>query len=158
MSIFKNTLLATCFFTTVGLIPLLQPQTAMACSCMRSTSEEQLERADVAFKGRVIDKKVATLESDPSGGLNLIRWTFVVEDSQKGAAAKELIVESASNSAACGINFQMGERYQVFANQHENNLRASLCSGTQLMTEEGEEQSQESTPEPSPCAEDHSNF
>jgi len=145
----------------MGLIPLLQPQAAIACSCMRSTPEEQMERANVVFKGRVIDQTVTTPESGPLRGLNLIRWTFAVEESQKGLAAKELVVESASNSAACGINFQMGDRYQVFANQYQDNLRASLCSGTQRMTEEvleeGQGQSQEPASESSPCAEGHSN-
>lgn len=127
-----------------SLIPFLHPQAAWACSCLKGTPEEQLERADVVFTGQVIDKKMPT--DDSSGGLNWVQWTFEVEAEQKGAISEQVIVESASNSAACGINFQVGERYQVFANQSNTALRASLCSGTQVLTDKEQEQSQGSTP------------
>ncbi len=139
---FRKTVLLTCLFTPIGFIPFLHPQAAWACSCMRSTPEEQMERADVVFTGQVIDKKMKTVESTPFGGLNLVQWTFEVEADHKGSVSEKVTVESASNSAACGINFQMGERYQVFANQSDTALRASLCSGTRALTDKQKEQSQ----------------
>ncbi len=157
----KNTLLFTCLFGTMGLLQLLQPKAALACSCMRSTPEEQLERADVVFTGRVIDKKIPTAEPNQFGGLTPIIWTFEVEDQQKGSVSAEQVVESASNSAACGINFTMGERYQVFANQNQTQLKASLCSGTKLLTDAGgdsipeDSTTDDSKPEPhSSCSQD----
>ena len=146
----KKILLA-CLFTPI--IPFLQPQAAWACSCMRSTPEERMERADVVFTGRVVDKKMQTQETTPFGGLRLIQWTFEVEADHKGSVSKQMTVESASSSAACGINFQMGERYQVFANQSNTALRASLCSGTRALTDKPKEQFQVT----SPCAGGHSN-
>ncbi|WP_299491067.1 hypothetical protein [Acaryochloris sp. IP29b_bin.137] len=143
-------ILLACLFAPIGVIPFLHPQVAWACSCIRSTPEEQMERADVVFTGRVIDKSMKTLETNPFGGLNLVQWTFEVEANHKGSVSKQVTVESASNSAACGINFQMGERYQVFANQSDTALRASLCSGTRA-TSDLQEQSQAS----SPCAGGH---
>lgn len=148
---FKKTLLWVCLFTPMGLIPFLQPQAAWACSCMRSSPEEQMERADVVFTGRVVDKKMKTVTSAPLGGLNLVEWTFEVEDDHKGSISEQVTIESASNSAACGINFQMGERYQVFANQSNTALRASLCSGTRALTSGDQDESQKS----SPCASGH---
>lgn len=147
---FRKILLA-CLFTPIGLIPFLQPQAAWACSCMKSTPEEQRERADVVFTGRVIDQKMTTADSSSVGGLNWVKWIFEVETDHKGAISETVTVESASNSAACGINFQMGERYQVFANQGDTALRASLCSGTKPLTDEIEEQSQGAVP----CARGH---
>lgn len=147
---FRKTLLA-CLLTPIGLIPLLQPQAAWACSCMQSTPEEQMERADIVFTGRVIDQKMKAAETQPFGGRTWVQWTFEVESDQKGAVSEQITVESASNSAACGINFQMGERYQVFANQNNTALRASLCSGTRAVIDERQEQSQ------MPCSGGHSN-
>ena len=124
---------------------------------MRSTPEEQMKRADVVFTGLVVDKKSTPDDPERQGGLSPIVWTFAVEDSKKGEASKRLLIESASNSAACGINFQMGGRYQVFANQNGTKLKAFLCSGTQLLTGEEKEQSQEAAPETDPtCADDKS--
>lgn len=112
-----------------------------------------MERADVVFTGRVIDQKMQTVATNPFGGLKLVQWTFEVEADHKGAASKQLTIESASNSAACGINFLMGERYQVFANQSKTALRASLCSGTRALTDKQQEQSQA----PFSCAGGHGN-
>lgn len=150
---FRQTLLLACLFTPISFIPFLQPQAAWACSCMRSTPEEQVERADVVFTGRVIDKKMKTVESTPLGGLNWVQWTFEVEADHKGSVSEQVTVESASNSAACGINFQMGKRYQVFANQSNTALRASLCSGTRALTDEQQEKAQA----PFSCAGGHGN-
>lgn len=110
-----------------------------------------MERADVVFTGRVIDQKTKTVTTNPFGGLKFVQWTFEVETDYKGAASEQLTIESASNSAACGINFQMGERYQVFANQSNTALKASLCSGTRAVRDKPQEQSQVS----SPCAGGH---
>lgn len=149
---FRKTLLA-CLFTPIGLIPFLQPQAAWACSCIQSTPAEQMERADVVFTGRVIDQKMKTVKTQPFGGRTWVQWTFEVEADHKGAVSKQMTVESASNSAACGVNFQMGERYQVFANQSNTALKASLCSGTRAVTDKPQEQSQT----PSPCSGGHGN-
>ncbi|KAI9133446.1 hypothetical protein [Acaryochloris sp. CCMEE 5410] len=147
---FRKTLLA-CVLTPIGLIPFLRPQAAWACSCMQSTPEEQMERADIVFTGRVIDQKMKAAEIQPFGGRTWVQWTFEVESDQKGAVSEQVTVESASNSAACGINFQMGERYQVFANQSNTDLKASLCSGTRALRDGQQEQSQA----PSPCVGRH---
>lgn len=147
---FRKTLLA-CLFAPIGLIPFLSPQAAWACSCMQSTPEEQMERADVVFTGRVIDQQMKTVETQPFGGRTWVQWTFAVEADHKGSVSEQVTVESASNSAACGVNFQMGERYQVFANQSKTALRASLCSGTRAVINEQQEQSQS----PSSCAGGH---
>lgn len=149
---FRKTLLA-CVLTPIGLIPFLRPQAAWACSCMQSTPEEQMERADVVFIGRVIDRKMKAVETQPFGGRTWVQWTFEVESDQKGSVFEQVTVESASNSAACGINFQLGERFQVFANQNKTALRASLCSGTRALGDGQQEQSQA----PSPCAGGHGN-
>ncbi|QUY43539.1 hypothetical protein [Acaryochloris marina] len=149
----RKTLLLSCLFMPIGFISFLHPQAAWACSCMRSTPEEQMERADVVFTGRVIDQKMKTVATNPLGGLKLVQWTFEVEADHKGVVSKQLTIESASNSAACGINFQMGERYQVFANQSKTALRASLCSGTRALTDQQQEQSHA----PSSCAGGHGN-
>lgn len=150
---FRKTVLLACLFTPISFISFLYPQAAWACSCMRSTPEEQMERADVVFTGRVIDKKMKTVEPPPFGGLNLVQWTFEVEADHKGSVSEKVTVESASSSAACGINFQMGERYQVFANQSDTALRASLCSGTRALTDKQQEKSES----PFSCAGGHGN-
>jgi len=113
---------------------------------MRSTAKEQMERADVVFTGRVVGQEVNTFKTNLFGGLHLLQWTFKIETEQKGAVSEQVTVESASSSAACGINFQIGKRYQVFANHNRSGLRATLCSGTKVLTESKSDKSQLTSP------------
>lgn len=92
---------------------------AFACSCAPTTREETVGNADVVFTGTV--EKV-----EREGFWNVA--TLKVEDVEKGTVDEEATVQTASDSAACGIVFEPGKKIQVAAIQRKERLHASLCS------------------------------
>ncbi len=116
---------------TLFLIPLLfitataQPRTASACSCLPPGSpQESMESSVAVFAGRV-----SSVMPAPEYGNNV---TFNVTQSWKGPTGADISVFTASDSAACGVNFETGKDYIVYAsaNEDDGTLRASLCSRT----------------------------
>lgn len=105
-----------------------------ACSCyVPSASEiESMTDADfsrqflavdgAAFMGRVIKKSRAMSSSGGSWQV-----TFEVERYWKGGA-KRVTVYTATNGAACGVDYKVGERHLVIASRHEGDLQSSLCA------------------------------
>ena len=116
----------------VSMATLLAPDVARACSCMAQEQPEAFQQAASVFEGRVVSQEHPT---DPSGEVTVLldvvrRW--------KGADAQQVQVITASNSAACGYNFEDGKSYLVYTNaptDEEGNPtagleRVSLCSRT----------------------------
>jgi hypothetical protein len=87
---------------------------AWACSCARIDS---LAWADSAFIGRV--ERV-----DQANG-HARAW-FTVESIAKGTAEAARSVSTSGSSASCGYEFEVGDRYRVFARDGATHL----CSGT----------------------------
>jgi hypothetical protein len=91
---------------------------AWACSCVGSGA---LDRADLAFVG-----VVRSVQVNGSGE----RVEFAVESVLKGKADPITTVRTtATESAACGVQFAQGSRYQVFSAAG----RTDLCSGNQMV-------------------------
>ena len=111
---------------------LSAPDVAHACSCMAQEQPEAFGQAASVFEGRVVSLEHPT---DPSGEVTVLldvvrRW--------KGANEQQLQVVTASNSAACGYNFEDGRSYLVYThaptdeegNPTDGLERVSLCSRT----------------------------
>ena len=112
-----------------ALILLVTPQVAAACSCIGYEDAEegyrvQAQLADVIFQGRV-----ETIETDEE---ERTRMSFMsVEKYWKGNEDAFVEVHTAMESAACGIDFLIGETYIVFASENEDgDIETGLCSGT----------------------------
>jgi hypothetical protein len=116
---------------------LAAPDVARACSCMMQEQPEAFEQAASVFEGRVVSQEHPT---DPTGEVSVLldvvrRW--------KGANEQEVQVVTASNSAACGYNFEDGRSYLVYThaptdeegNPTEGLERVSLCSRTARIEE-----------------------
>ena len=100
--------------------------TASACSCiMPKPPLDAMEDADAVFRGKVVQ-----IDSAMINGLPNKVATFDLYESWKGPQRAKLRVETASNSAACGINFIEGEEYVVYAYGLAENLTSSLCDRT----------------------------
>lgn len=110
-------------FIVMSATVILPAQPSWACSCVQSTPNEHAARADVIFTGTA---------TDPGSRAGLTYWTsFDVEVAYKGALGPTAAVETASGSAGdCGIVFQEGERYTVFARAQEDGLDTNICMGT----------------------------
>ena len=108
------------------------PPAAVACTITAPgpTEEQFLAMADVVFEG------VAGTHRDPNAGAPVISsgdpifWTFAVERVVKGAASPVQEVASARFEASCGIRFQEGARYRVYARYVDGVLHTGLGSGT----------------------------
>ena len=115
---------------------LAMPSPAMACSG-RPLLEEGLtyeERAGVVFTG------TAVRVEDPWSGLGDThstfdprRWTFVVDEVEKGEVGERFTVASAGSSASCGMEFKLGNRYRVIAWDVGRGLEVFTANGTEAM-------------------------
>jgi hypothetical protein len=105
---------------------LLAPQAACACSCASGTEEEFVKHADLIFVGVVtgVDKPFGF-----GGGGGDIKVDFVVEEVTKGDSPGKITLTTASDGAACGYDFTVGNRFRVYA--HEGST--GLCSGNRLV-------------------------
>jgi hypothetical protein len=115
-----------------ALSPLLAvpPARARACSCRMPSFEEQRAEADAIFEGRVDEIR--------SVGGDLVVVLHVTQ-AWRGVAQERVEVSTASNEAACGFTFEVGQHYLVYATSPESTLRVSLCSRTALADDASED-------------------
>lgn len=128
----------------VSLTFLVFPATpALACSCVGGrTAGDYLDEADAAFVGDVISSR--PVEVSPAGGRDGLQvgspplvFTFDVHHVYKGAVAERQEVVSSLDEASCGVAFETGRRYVVYARTgpesgpSASSLSTSLCAGTQ---------------------------
>lgn len=107
-------------FMVASLMVLASAGTAIACSCMPDYGRsEAIADADVVFRGKVTKVEEAGFWKQA---------TMQVEAVEKGEAGREVLVTTAKDSAACGIDFTVGKEMEIAAIQRKDRLHASLCS------------------------------
>jgi uncharacterized protein YkwD len=87
---------------------------------MQTTPEQSFEMTDVVFLGT---------PNNLIEGENEHRYDFTIEQAWKETVTKNVTVTTATNSAACGVNFEIGTKYLIFADQSGNRFSTGLCSG-----------------------------
>jgi hypothetical protein len=126
---------ARSFTLTVVLAAVwLAPSPAAACKCMLVPPGEAAAQASAVFEGRVVEvADVAGAEMPRrSVSMRVVRvW--------KGMHGERTMVTTASDSAACGIEFVRDQNYLVYASAQDDGLSATSCSRTRLITEAGED-------------------
>ena len=128
-------------FLIVLVLTLFLSGHALACWCLGGggpACEEAWKTGnDAIFLGRVV--KIEQIQGDsgmPVGAASMTssgkfrRVTFEVEEVYRGDSSKTLQVMTAGDEGGCGYSFENGERYLVFAANHERQLTVSLCSAT----------------------------
>jgi hypothetical protein len=112
---------------------------ASACSCAGSSSvKKELRTSDAVFSGAVVNID----ESDTSrgAGLSLGKVVFDVNRSWKGVAGDSAVVYGQGPGASCGVGFETGKTYLVFAYRggegREGSLQTDLCTRTQELSSE----------------------
>ena len=115
---------------TISLLPVSR---ALACSCAIGSERQAFEGADVVFEGVAVSAKeplIIQSSGDP------VEYTFSVENTLKGdLPSQRVTVTSALMGASCGAEFQVGERWRVFAYGSSDNLGSNLCAGNRLLGE-----------------------
>lgn len=107
---------------------------AYACDCMPNDAEALFASADVVFVGTVTGVAIAQSLPDAELAFEPASVTFAVEEMLKGAAAVEVVVTTAGNSAACGVAFSVGQRWQINALlDRAVGLATNSCSGDELL-------------------------
>lgn len=104
---------------TVFMLALAGP--AQGCSCAVLAPNEMLEFAPVAFVGTMVGV---------APGASNHTLTFEVDTVLAGEVPAEVDVVTATDSAGCGIDANIGARMAIFANDDAGYLSSSLCSST----------------------------
>lgn len=116
-------------FMLLSILGAIGAEKAYACSCLPPESyEKELEKSSHVF-----DAVVVSEEEDTDGNLDI---TLTVNAVWKGELQRETHVTTPGSSASCGYYFEVGERYAVFANEHEGKLRVFLCSATTKVSDD----------------------
>lgn len=106
----------------------LWSQPAAACKCMLLEPAAAAEQASAVFEGRVVE--VSDLSAAPMPRRQV---TLRVVRVWKGMDGERAVVTTASESAACGIDFARDQNYLVYASKQEGVLSANSCSRTRLI-------------------------
>lgn len=139
------------WFLTVALVVntllLGGPQAgeAYACSCAETRSvEETLEKSAAVFSGEVVKAEEAPPEppdgDDPFLGLGPV--TFEVEETWKGSSEDSVTVYGQGPEASCGIDFEKGETYLVYAYRSGGDLGTDFCGRTKPLSFAGSDVSE----------------
>jgi hypothetical protein len=119
----------------VGIILLGNQPGAFACSFLaprdpEAQMREDFRRAAAVFVGIATNQRDPNAESSVRSSGDPIIWTFDVESVQKGRTGDPQEVSSAMSGISCGFEFQLGRRYQVFAEERDGELHTYLGKGT----------------------------
>ena len=102
-----------------AVVALALPADAFACSCLRVDLVRDLPRADAAFVGSVLERRVE--------GQTAI-YLFRVEQVYKGDIDNRVEVVTPSNSAACGLELAVDQRVGLLLTRAGGGWRSTLCS------------------------------
>jgi hypothetical protein len=94
-------------------------ETARACSCAIVDPRAALATADGAFVGTLVERR-----DRPDSGVTLV---FRVDERVKGPLGATVAVQTASNSAACGIELPVGAQTGLFLDRDGRAWRSNLC-------------------------------
>lgn len=100
--------------TVLGLsfLTIFNSSTVHACSCASpQTVEAQFSRSEAVFAGRVLDVN----EQRNLNGSMTKAALFEVSSIWKGAPISQIIIHTGSGGGDCGIHFENGKEYLVYA-------------------------------------------
>jgi len=120
------------------LIGLLLPVGMLACSCAPSGPPcEAAWRTPVVFAGKIVELTRETRTPDARGSVQFNGFLgthaiFEVTEPFLGMQGRESRVEvrTGMGGGDCGIPFQLGESYVVYASEGDGSLVAGMCSRT----------------------------
>ncbi len=129
--------LASLVLAVLGVVFLLPPQCAYACSCAGSRDAVRaLADSEAVFSGEVVE----VAEGPPTkmmgiSGVRTSRVTLRASEVWKGPQRETLEVSTLRDGMSCGYPFKEGQEYLVYAYTGKQGLEVDLCNGTQRLTE-----------------------
>ena len=122
-------------FIPFGLLVMIflfwKPLDASACSCMMlPPPEDALNEADAVFSGEVV--KIIENGKITKGSGKTVH--FKVNEVWKGTNESEVVITTGNNDGDCGIPFEEGQKYLVYATMSDmyvdNTLATTICHRT----------------------------
>lgn len=115
---------------------------ALACVCAYSSPCEEFGRAKVIFTGRMIEGSEKLGNEKNKDGQEVFyeagQVRFAVDEVFKGDKVSEVTLSVDSNKdTSCGYSMIRGERYLVYAYEHNGKLHTGVCTRTTLVSDEG---------------------
>ncbi|MFG1920511.1 hypothetical protein [Cryptosporangium sp. NPDC048952] len=113
--------------TAAAIVVAATATPAQACDCAPLTPSEAVAGADFVFVGtasRQLGPKPDEGSPDP------VSYAFRVERVVKGDVKASISVQTNNSSDACGVDFQIGDRYEVYALDADGTPFATQCGGT----------------------------
>jgi hypothetical protein len=109
-------------FFLLSVFSLPFASSSFACSCLPPGSPfAELEKSDAVFSGKVLGVKTDN---------STLQAKIRVNEAWKGMDSKEVTVHTSIDSAGCGVNFETGKEYIVYAYQEDGKYTTYLCSRT----------------------------
>ena len=130
--------LSTALLVNLVLASTLRVGEASACSCVGvSKPEEQLRSSDAVFWGEAVS--VEELDPTSSAPPFLGPVTFDVKEVWKGVSGERVVVHGQGMEASCGLDFDKGKTYLVFAYHvgkgQDGPLETDLCTATSALAD-----------------------
>ncbi|MBA2618421.1 MAG: hypothetical protein H0U91_09680 [Rubrobacter sp.] len=106
-----------------------------ACSCAETRDvEESFEKSAAIFSGRVVKAEGAAPVPPDGDDPFLGPVTFEVEEAWKGASEGSVVVYGQGPEPSCGIDFERGETYLVYAYRSDGYLGTDYCGRTKPLS------------------------
>ena len=99
------------------------------CSCINVDYENAYNMSDLIFVGEVV-----SVEKDYGFNINKpkqLKVKMILNETFKGQGKLNMDFYTSDNSASCGYNFEVDEKYLVYSNIVDDKNYVSLCSRTQ---------------------------
>ena len=127
--------LASVVLAVLGVVFLLPPQCASACSCaMPPASQDALADSEAVFSGEVVAVEQGTATASGPG---YDTATLRVSEVWKGSGRGTLDVRTPSQGTACGYHFEEGHEYLVYAYAGKQGLEVDSCGATKPLSRAG---------------------
>ena len=109
------------------------PAATSACSCAElPTAEEEMERSDAIFSGKVMEIKEKKVN-----GYMTKSVLFEVTDTWKGVDESQVIITTGQGGGDCGFRFIEGQEYLVYAKESDmyraKSLTTIMCDRTNTL-------------------------
>ena len=131
----------------------LLPAAALACRCLPPPSPNfGLEKSDVVFVGKATDVEMIEADgwlygtfkqmmgSEQLYEFETLRVTLEVTTPLKAADESPLILETLASQEQCGIPFQTGKEYVVYAYRSpQGDLKTDMCTRTATVAKAAED-------------------
>jgi hypothetical protein len=134
-----NLILLSCLILSI--MTIFIPYSVYACSCAQpQTVEAELSRSKEVFAGRVLEVK----EHRSLNGSMTKAALFEVNQIWKGGSESQIIIYTGSGGGDCGVRFEEGEEYLVYAYPStmygdKELLITIICDRTKVMVQAQED-------------------